>query len=232
MEKTPQGGKDIYLQETKLNHRGNPRTQQQAGLTGKNLKKKSDINKTGRERNRGTYQTNKYLKKEDLPKKKETITKDKDTGIKAPGKKLPRQPRWAAVTVTIPSGAETSYEQIMGIARDKISLAEMEIEAIRPKKSITGGLILEIPGENSAEKAAMLSEELGNVAEGVGVRVQVPVKKVEIIVKGLMVSTKEEEVAHKIAEYGECDRKEINCGNIRFSNWTERCLDKMSRNSS
>lgn len=62
----------------------------------------------------------------------------KDIEINITGKKLPRQPKWSAVTITIPPEAETSYEQVMGIAGDKISLVDMGIDTIKPKNSITG----------------------------------------------------------------------------------------------
>lgn len=67
--------------------------------------------------------------------------------------------------MTVAPGSKTTYAEMMSTAKEKICLQESGITDLRVKRSITGGLILEIPGENKTEKANNLVSLLRDVFE-------------------------------------------------------------------
>lgn len=83
------------------------------------------------------------------PLKREESPHPPPHGVKkAMGKVRPsRPPRTTAVAVTT-SGEGPSYAEITSRARQSIKLADLGIKGVRPKRAITGGLILEILGED------------------------------------------------------------------------------------
>lgn len=99
---------------------------------------------------------------------------------KAPRRRLPRA---AAVTLTCPPD---TYSEAMRTVRDKINLEDLDIPALRPKKAVTGAIILEIPGPNGAEKAAILKEKMEALSGMEGVKVARPTKTAEIRVKDFL----------------------------------------------
>nr|XP_034183416.1 myosin-1-like [Osmia lignaria] len=62
-------------------------------------------------------------------------------------KRVARPPKTAAVTLILASEAKTTYAEGMATARDKVDLKTIGITVIRPRRAVTGGLVLEIPGE-------------------------------------------------------------------------------------
>lgn len=61
-----------------------------------------------------------------------------------------------AVVVISCTSEEYTYAKALKEARNKISLEELGIDKIIPRRAITDALILEIVGENSNEKAIKL----------------------------------------------------------------------------
>lgn len=102
--------------------------------------------------------------------------------------------------------------------RKMITLKDMGIEAIRAKKSMTGALLLEIPGEGSRKKAEELADKMREVLAGKeGVMITCPQKKGELRLKGLDQSVTQDDVLLAVAEVGACSREEISVGEIKFS---------------
>lgn len=83
---------------------------------------------------------------------------------------LPRPPKRAAVSSTVPPGEDITYAQVMSMATSKISIQELGIEAIHPKRAMTGGIILEIAGKDGNQKAIALSNKLKKAMQGTTVR--------------------------------------------------------------
>jgi hypothetical protein len=52
---------------------------------------------------------------------------------------LPRTPRTSAATPTINKGVKTSYADVLATARQKVPLAEIGVESLGMRKSMTGG---------------------------------------------------------------------------------------------
>lgn len=87
------------------------------------------------------------------------------------------------MVITCPEG---QYGETMRLAREKINLADLGIEATRPKRALTGALILEIPGNDGDAKADRLAAQMRDVLVGKeGVKVSRPRKMRELRIRGL-----------------------------------------------
>jgi len=81
-------------------------------------------------------------------------------------------------------GRPPPHRSVNGLRRG--GAGQFGIKTIRPKKSATGDLILEIPGVDSARKADELASFLRGVAgKDAGVRITRPVKRVDLRLAGL-----------------------------------------------
>ncbi|XP_076383954.1 uncharacterized protein LOC143261255 [Megalopta genalis] len=79
-------------------------------------------------------------------------------------------------------------------AREKISLPELGIEAgVRPRRTRTGGLLLEVKGPECQQKARKLAERVAAVLDGTGARVVQPTKRADLRITGLDESVSIEE---------------------------------------
>lgn len=102
-------------------------------------------------------------------------------------------------------------------ARQEVRLADFQIAEVCVKRAITGGLILEIPGENGPARADRLAQRMAEVFAGTGVRIARPVKRAEIRVRSLNDSVAPEEVTTALARAGNCPEGDIKIGQIRKS---------------
>ncbi|XP_018300688.1 uncharacterized protein [Mycetomoellerius zeteki] len=114
-------------------------------------------------------------------------------------------------------------------ARSSISLKDLGIEDLKPRRAVTGALIWEIGGPEKNAKADLLAEKLSAVlADRDDVKVSRPAKSAEIRVTGLDDSATSTEVAEELAKLGECPPQEIKVRDIRrapnglFTAWV-RC---------
>ncbi|XP_011859623.1 PREDICTED: uncharacterized protein LOC105557088 [Vollenhovia emeryi] len=124
-----------------------------------------------------------------------------------------KAPRTAAVSLTFPQG---EYEEGMRKIKSKINLDEIGIEELRPRRALTGALILEIPGENAHVKADTLVNRIREVVgDAQGVRVTHPVKLAEVRIKDLDDSITQSEIREMVEKVGRCSSHEIKVGPIR-----------------
>lgn len=123
-----------------------------------------------------------------------------------------RPPRAAAVVLTPSSEGGLGRADMMRKARNKVRLEDLGISHVRPKIAATGAVILEIPGEQSAEKADLLVIKLREALQEKGVRVSRPVKSVDMRVTGLDESVSGEELAIALARAGSCSSAELKVG--------------------
>ncbi|XP_072934979.1 uncharacterized protein [Epargyreus clarus] len=134
---------------------------------------------------------------------------------KAAKRRLPRVPKSAAVTVTVPEGSDVTYAEVMRTARGQIKLTDLGIVELRQKKALNGGLLLEVAGEDSAEKADVLAGKLQAVVAEMGVKVARPSKQGEARVMDLDDSVTQEDVASAIAATCGCAIADVKVGEIR-----------------
>lgn len=134
---------------------------------------------------------------------------------KRKGKKIKiRTPRAAAVILT-PATEGLTRAEIMMEARSKVRLEDLGITHVRPKIAATGAVILEVPGENSAERADLLAERLRTALVDKEVRISRPVKLAELRVGGFDESVNGEELATAMASAGGCAAADVRVGSIR-----------------
>lgn len=126
--------------------------------------------------------------------------------------KKKKPPRTAAVTITCQDGA---YEKRLREAREKINLAELSIDGMRPRRAITDGYVFEVAGENKADKANKLAARLRATIGGEGVKITRPSKTIEVRLKGLDASITPDEVREALAQKGQCDPEEIKVSVLR-----------------
>ncbi|XP_072929562.1 uncharacterized protein [Epargyreus clarus] len=130
-------------------------------------------------------------------------------------KRLPRVPKSAAVAVTVPEGSDITYAEVMKTAKGQIQLADLGIPALRQKKAINGGLLLEVSGEDCAGKADALARKLQEAVAELGVRVVRPTKQGEARVMDLDDSVTQQDVANAVAEACGCIASDVRVGEIR-----------------
>ncbi|XP_025154770.1 calponin homology domain-containing protein DDB_G0272472-like [Harpegnathos saltator] len=137
------------------------------------------------------------------------------------GAKIKRKiPSTAAVSITADKG---QYRKLLAEAKRKIDLDDLGILKIKTRIGATGALILEIPGEDRGANADTLAEKLRDVLADKA-KINRPQKMGEIRLRGLEISTDEEEARRKIAEIGECEIADTKAGKIRTTQGGVRSL--------
>jgi hypothetical protein len=101
---------------------------------------------------------------------------------------LPRASRTSAVTLTINEGVKTSYADVLATARQMVPLAEIGAETLGMRKSMTGGIIIRLPGDKDRGKASRLATRLAEVLVPAAVRVAAPNRTAELRVAGIDIS--------------------------------------------
>lgn len=132
-------------------------------------------------------------------------------------RKLPRVPKSAAVSVTVPEGSQASYAQVMQAAKAKIRLSDLGIAEVKQKRAINGGLLLQVAGEECAGKADALAAKLHEAVADLGVKVARPTKHGEARVMDLDESVTQQDVASAIANACGCAAGDVKVGEIRRS---------------
>lgn len=130
---------------------------------------------------------------------------------------MDKPPKLAAVTLSIPTRSKTSLCDAMAEGKRKIRLDDLGITEVKSKSAITGGLIIEIPGENSEERADKLCNAMKAALSHIDVRVARLTKTCEIRIRGLDNSVTPEEVAEAIASAVGCRPNAVSAGPTRAS---------------
>lgn len=150
---------------------------------------------------------------------------------KAKSSKAPKPPKSAAMVLTFSpeaGAAGQTYAKILTIAKAKIKLADIGIESLKCRRTITGARMLEVSGEERGAKTDMLAARLTTALGHMDVRIARPVKCAELRLTGLDDSVTAAEIAEALATQGGCQREEIRVGDIRTTSsgngmvWT-RC---------
>lgn len=128
-----------------------------------------------------------------------------------------RPPRTAAITLTAVGGEANELAKAMSKVRRELVLEDFDIAELRPRRAMTGGLVLEVPGPERASKADQLARRMEEVLEGTNVRVARPTKRGEIRLHGLDDSVTEDEARTALAAVGGCPAEDVKVGKIRLS---------------
>ncbi|XP_011858084.1 PREDICTED: uncharacterized protein LOC105555669 [Vollenhovia emeryi] len=157
------------------------------------------------------------LKKRTAPAQNGPSQRNEASTPATSGKKTPtakcRNPRAQAVTLTFPPGM---YAEGMRIIKSQIQLEDLGISEVRPRRALTGALILEVLGEDAKVKADQLADKIKVVVgDTEGVKVARPTKLAELRVKDLDDSATQEEVKEAVAKVGGCEPHEVKVGPLR-----------------
>ncbi|XP_033367134.1 uncharacterized protein LOC117243600 [Bombus vosnesenskii] len=128
---------------------------------------------------------------------------------------LPRAPRTSAVTITLTDKSSQSYAEVLAAAKDSVSLAELGINTMRMRKTITGGVILEVPEDQGREKAAALAAQLTRALDPNEVRVATPFRVAEARVSLIDIAATKAEIQNTLARESGCKPEDIRLGEIR-----------------
>lgn len=123
-------------------------------------------------------------------------------------------PRTAAITLTC--GPRSTYAETLKKARDSIDLNSLGINYINAKRAITGGLIMEISGEDLERKTSSLMNNLRDVFINDDVKITRPTKKAELRVSGFDDSITSSDIIRTLSKHGECHSDDLKCSDIRI----------------
>ncbi|KAI8425461.1 hypothetical protein MSG28_007206 [Choristoneura fumiferana] len=108
--------------------------------------------------------------------------------------------------------------EVLAKAKAFISLAELGLESVKIRATMTGSRMLEVGGEHPEATADLLAERL-KVVIGDQAEVTRPTKLVDLKVTGLDETVGREELAVALAKVGGCASDKIKIGGIRSSAW-------------
>lgn len=116
------------------------------------------------------------------------------------------------------TGDRHSYADILKEAKSRVDLKQLGIEDTRIRRAITGGIIIEIPGEQESQKADALATNLRTVFTAAeDVKISRPTKRAELRISGIDDATTPAEVQAIVAELGHCSAHDVRTGGIRIS---------------
>lgn len=113
-------------------------------------------------------------------------------------------------------GSTRNCGEVLALARSKIRLSEIGVHNVRIRYSVSGGILVEIPGEEIAVKADDLAIKLKHIfPEGGEVRISRPIKRSEIRICGLDASIQTDEIREAVATTGGCTKEEVKIWEFR-----------------
>lgn len=139
------------------------------------------------------------------------------------------------MAITAPAGEEKEFAERVSGAMAAIDVADLGIAAMRPRRVITGGLVLEIRGAQGAARAAALKARLVQQLGGPGIKVHCPQKMAKFRVCGLTELASKEVVRGAVAARGGCVVEDVVvCERRRdtiglFSLWARRPVAAAAR---
>ncbi|XP_017893067.1 uncharacterized protein LOC108632783 [Ceratina calcarata] len=129
-----------------------------------------------------------------------------------------RRPKGSvAVYIVREKGCEYDMAQIMSEAKKNIKLTDIGIDSLRPRTSLNGGLILEIPKKGMEMNAEILATEMADVLAGKKVKITCPKKTKELVITNLDIATNENEILEAIKKESG-SKQEVEIGKIRLNN--------------
>lgn len=126
-----------------------------------------------------------------------------------------RLPKGEAVVVTAPPGCGLTVADAMRRVRENVSLEGLGIASVQFKRARTGGLILEVQGDDSRLKADCLAAKMVATLADTGVRITRPAKLLKFRVAGLDESVSSEEMHAALCRACECPEGDITVGRIQ-----------------
>jgi hypothetical protein len=102
--------------------------------------------------------------------------------------------------------------------REDVENRGLEIAPVRIRRSIEGGLVYKLLGNNAAERAEILLSEIrSSIQEHPEIRIMQVDKKAELIIYGFIEKTSPDEIMRIISKEYKCRTDSIRCGQIRYN---------------
>ena len=121
----------------------------------------------------------------------------------------------AAVLIRCDEGGP-SYAEVIGEARSSVSLEELGITDTRVRRAQTGGLLVEIPGEDAGSKADTLVSRLDSLFKNrTGIKVIRPIRRLEFRLLDLDESVTIREIAEAVAARRNVQPSDVRVGPLR-----------------
>ncbi|KYQ51478.1 Gag-Pol polyprotein [Trachymyrmex zeteki] len=118
--------------------------------------------------------------------------------------------------VTMFCGGNIGYAEALTTAKENINLQNLDIiNNMNIRRSMTGGLIFEIHGQDQKYKADKLAEELKQVFRDKEVHINRPTPKTEFIISGLDDSITEQDVEEALVRLSGWDSESGKMGRIK-----------------
>ncbi|XP_033320026.1 uncharacterized protein LOC117216952 [Bombus bifarius] len=137
--------------------------------------------------------------------------KKKEAGKKQPAKLIPETGGGEPEK----NSGDQSYAEVLAAAKDSVSLTELGINTMRMRKTITGGVILEVPEDQGREKAAALAAQLTQALDPNEVRVATPFRAAEARVSLIDIAATKAEIQNTLARKSGCKPEDTRLGEIR-----------------
>lgn len=119
------------------------------------------------------------------------------------------------VVISITCGPKAKYADVLLKARESVKIEEIGIDQIKARRAITGGLLLEIIGDEAKRKAEKLVNNIREALKLHDVKVIIPQKRVELHISGFDESVTVGEIISKLAEIGGGHSDEFRHGDIK-----------------
>ncbi|XP_011707939.1 PREDICTED: uncharacterized protein LOC105462786 [Wasmannia auropunctata] len=182
---------------------------------------KKSLGETGSPRERGGSAGEKRHTEEPAPIKLATSKPEKKTGDRGeirntPKPKRRRPSRSSAVTITCPVGG-LSYAELIRKAQDVITLEEIGINNTRMQNTVAGGVVIELPGEDSSPAADVLASRLRETLHDTGVKIGRPMLRGDLRLSGIDASVQPNELAEAVANTGGCNVENVKMGSFRIT---------------
>ncbi|XP_011687082.1 PREDICTED: uncharacterized protein LOC105449524 [Wasmannia auropunctata] len=127
-----------------------------------------------------------------------------------------RAPRSSAVTLVCPESGPT-YSEAIREAKKHIVLEDLGIADTRMRSTVSGNILIEIPGADTSRAADALATRLRDAFRDTGVRVGRPTIRGELRLSGLDGSILPEELVEEVASVGKCARDQVRLGAMRLA---------------
>lgn len=144
-----------------------------------------------------------YSQDDDPPRSASVVAaenrRNRISSLNTPIKKR-RPPTTSAVLVTGKT-TDFSYSEALKSARQKISLKDLGIDSTRIRQSFNGGMLIQISGEDKAQKADKLARKLNEVLTDA--TISRPIKRADVRIIGFDSSVTVDEIKYALAN--NCD---------------------------
>jgi hypothetical protein len=116
-----------------------------------------------------------------------------------------------------PNAQQRNKDVIRRGNRRSIPLTEIGVKSIGMRKTVTGAIVIKMPGDKGREKVSQLATHISRVLDPTAVKVAAPTRTAELKLVGIDISIEKEELRQALALAAECGVAEVQVGEIGAS---------------